>query len=334
MLDFLLSLEGNNPDYQDLVFFPRNVEYQISVLLSAIAATIIVLLSLILKLYKEPLGFMVLFMNFAHISFCYSKFSVVIYPPRTELHCRIITVMNIFGIESAAIWGALFAHAFSIVVKYQELCEAQLRVMISKYLLIAVNLPLISGIVASLTGHLIYSQKEGTCVHRVYTDRIDFSSNVYVFIPIWISCIASIILYKKSMTELNGLRGRPPNSKFYVLMIYPSILVLCWGPHSVAQTVLQMGASLNRTLLAVFIFMTNMQGFFDAVAYGRSIRRMLYESARNCIRRNNAREEQLGTSLPSKLQDGSSTYSLIPEEGDFDNLRHASTYKIQSNVTL
>lgn len=134
-----------------MVYFPPTIDALILVLLSGIATGIIVLLSLNFTLYKQPLSLMVLAINLAHIFFYYSKLSVLFYQPRNELHCKVLGILHVFGLEPAAFWGALFAHAFYTILKQPADLEARVASMIKYYFIFAVLYPLIAGTVSFFT---------------------------------------------------------------------------------------------------------------------------------------------------------------------------------------
>lgn len=291
--DSLILQSGTG--YIEMVYFPLQINSLIAVLISAIATIIILTLSLIFKLYKRPTALMVLTMNIAHFSFYYSKLSVLVYQPESDFHCRILTIMHIYGLQSAVIWGALFAHAFYIVVKYHETCDVELPRMVKYYMLIAVALPLFNGILAAICGQLEYSDVEKTCVHRVYRDRFDVNGNIWVRIPVAFACIASLFWYKRAINTLSALQGKKKKSaELYILMIYPSILLFCWGPHGVLQVLIQLGlhSPTVSALSDIFVFLTNLQGTFDAIVYGRSIGIVVIEAINTCLGKNPSKEKE------------------------------------------
>lgn len=318
MVDLSLT-HRTEEEFRDMVYFPRSIDLLISVFLSAIATGVVVLLSLIFKLYKKPLSRMVLAINVAHVFFYYSKLSVLVFPPQTTFHCRILAITVVFGMESAAIWGALFAHSFYITLKYQSTLEI-LRMM-KFYVLLAVVVPLISGIVSFSTNFFIYAEKEGTCVHRVYSDRIDIQYDVFVITPIWLACVVGIIWYKMAINKIARLQESQVGAEVYVLLIYPGILLFCWSPLMTTQTAMGFGATPGRMLVEVCIFLANMQGFCDALVYGRSVREALRDSINGWLGRTVSKEEQTFIEpqcVPEKLEKelANGNYSLLSAQSD------------------
>lgn len=271
MADF--SFEEN---YHEMVYFPLTFSALISPLLSALATTTVVLISLICKFYKRPLSFMVLAINTAHVLFCFSKLSVLVFQPRSSFHCSIIGIINVFGLESAALWGALFAHAFYITLKYQ--CIDKIPSIMKYYLIIAVLFPLINGIISALTNYFVYSPTAETCVHRIFYGKFDIFVNLYAIFPIWLACIGSIVWYKMAINKISDLHSAEAGGEMWVLMIYPGVMLVCWSPNLVAQTAIQFGATPSSTLTNSFLFLVNLQGFFDAVVYGKSVKEVVRDS--------------------------------------------------------
>lgn len=290
MFSASVNVQAGDP-YYELVWFPCQISPLISILISGIATITVVFLSVIFKLYKRPLSLMVLAISIAHVLFYFSKLSVLVFQPQSDLHCRILSILCVFGINSAVIWGALFAHAFYITLKYQNINEVSR--MMKYYLIGAVLLPIFSGILSFLTNHLFYSPTEGTCVHRIYPNRFDVSDNICVLFPVWVACIASIIWYKMAINKISELQWTQTGSELYLLMIYPGILVFCWAPTLVTQTAMQFGATPSQTLNNILIFITNMQGLFDALVYGRSVREELRDSFKKLFGKQTPQEEQL-----------------------------------------
>ena len=287
MFDPSLSVQGDAP-YQEMIYFPLKISSLFTVLISAIATGIVVLLSLIFRLYKKPFSAMVLAINIAHVLFYYSKLSVLVFPPQSDLHCKILSIINVFGLESAAIWGALFAHAFYIIIKHQGTSE--ITRMMKYYVPIAVLVPLINGVVSFLSDYLVFSDKEATCVHRIYFGHIDVKQIFFGSIPVWSACVASLILYKLAINKIAQLQNAEAGTELYILLIYPGIFLLCWGPILIVQATVQFGATPSETLIKVLIALTNLQGFFDALVYGRSIREALNESITRCLGKNIKKE--------------------------------------------
>ena len=318
MLDTSLNLQDEGP-YREIVYYPLKLESQITVLLSAIATTIIVSLSLIFKLYKQPTSLMVLAINIVHVLFFSSKLSVLIYQPLSDTHCKIIGIFSTFGVESAAIWGALFAHAFYIILKYHS--EIYLSRTMKYYLLVAVLIPALIGGSTYLTKNLVYSEIQGTCVHRVYPDRFDLTGNLFFRFPVIVACLASVVWYKMAITKLSALKGKQTSSEVYIFMIYPGIMVFCWGPHVVLQTAIQFGLSPSGTLTDAFINLTYLQGFFDALVYGKRVGVEIKKSVKKCFEKELLKEENISivsqTLLDNNFRASSAiTYSsyLITEQ--------------------
>ena len=291
----------------EMVFFPLEITSLIPVFLSAISTGTIVALSLIFKLYKRPLSLMILAINIAHVCFHFSKLSVLIFQPSNDFHCSILGIINIFGIESSAYWIALFAHAFYIVAKYKNV-DAVPQLM-KYYVIFAVILPLISAFSSYFEEHFSYSDTKGTCVHRFYPGEFDVWANIYVFIPVWIACISTIVWYKMAINKIAELRRGKAGVDLYVLMIYPCILILCWGPNLIVRAIMQFGGSVNETLNSIALFLVNMQGFFDALVYGKSVREELRGAMSNsCLKKKVSKESQV-VDEQQNTEERSHTYS-------------------------
>ena len=326
MLDTSLNTFNEDP-HQDMVYFPHRIRFLIPVLISAIATGIVVLLSLAFKLYKRPLSGMILAMNISHVLFYCSKLSVLFLPPHSNFHCGILSVINVFGLQSGEFWGAVFAHAFYIALKHQTTSE--IPRMMKYYVIIAVIVPLINGLASLPTSFLIYSDTEKTCVHRIYFGRIDIESDLFTMIPMWIACIASAIWYKKAINKIAGLQETEAGPELYVLMIYPGILLVCWGPALIFEALLQFGlVGPNPTAFQIFNYLVNIQGFFNALVYGKSVAGAVRESCDRCLGKNVSKQTQtfIVPSIISERNERELTpgnYSLLSVQG---NVISRSTY--------
>lgn len=107
----------------------------------------------------------------------------------------------------------------------------------------------------------------------------------YTFLPVWITCLLSIIWYKLAINKISSLQCVPAGTELYVLMIYPGINVICQGPALITQTVIQFGAAPpSNTVITIFTSLVNLQRLFDAVVYRKSIKRALKDSFNKCFR--------------------------------------------------
>lgn len=327
-----LNLEAEG-SFREMVYFPLNIDSLITALLSAIATTIVILLSLIFKLYKKPTSLMVFAINIAHALFYYTKLSVLVQPPTSDSYCKFLNVFNIYGLESTSIWSALFAHAFYFIVKYPSSCDTRLPRVIKKYYLpIAVLFPLINGALSLFTNHLIYSETAGTCVHRVYPDQFDVTGHLFFRFPILLTCLASIVWYKMAINKIFALQDTRRGTELYVFMIYPGILLLCWGPHVVIQTAVQLGLPVSRTLVNISIYLSYLQGFFDALVYGKSVGKVLSNAVKNYLGKDvsNERETLLESTTSDEYsnriqRDVSFNSSYLSDECEIDVIRNQST---------
>lgn len=284
MVDISLRIPEEDT-YHDMIYFPLEVQDQIPIIISAIPTTLVVSLSLIFRLYRRPLSLMVLAINIAHVFFYYTKMSVLVFPPQSGIHCKILSIFNVFSFESAAIWGALFAHAFYTILKDHSFNEFHLPRMIKFYLIFGVLIPLVNGVLSFFTDRLIYSESKGACVHRVYADRIDTWVLVFTLIPIGLSCFMSMVWYKMAMNKISALQGKETGGELYVLMIYPGILLLCWGPSLLTQIVMQFGVNPSTTLINIGLALVNSEGLLDSVVYGRFLRDVLRDTWNNYFKK-------------------------------------------------
>lgn len=315
--------------YHEVVYFPLETLSVIPVLISALATTTIVLLSLFFKFYRRPLSLMILAINIAHVLFYFSKLSVLVLKPRSDFHCKILGIIDIFGLESAAFWATLFSHLFYIILKHQSF--SVVPIMLRYYLFFAVLLPFTAGVLSFFTNHVIYSADQGTCVHRVYLDRIDITGNLFVRIPIGFACIACAVWYKMALNQLKHLRSIQTGMELYAVMIYPAILVICWGPNFFLQIALQLGATPGPTVINGFLFLAHLHGLWDALVYGRSVREIRRDSIISGQVQNNSKQAPI---LAEKNRDDlpSGYYSYLSGEGFLENNSPVHSSKFRGDI--
>lgn len=99
--------------------------------------------------------------------------------------------------------------------------------------------------------------------------------------------------------------------ELWTLMIFPLIVLACWGPYVTAQIIykIEFGSGADRSLVCrILRSFAHLQGFFDALVYGRSVN-MIGMLCQKCKKKTHRREEivsleKLGQSSSTKVNIG------------------------------
>ena len=263
-----LQLDSINQSIEvDVLFFPPQWEYAIAPTLTTLATALVMCQCIISKIYKSPMGAMIFWINLAEFTFCITKPLGVAYPYKNSAYCALLGGISSFGALSSVIWGALFGHALMTITTYNltEIGRRNLRA----YILFAVILPLVLGIVSVPMRYLQYSETKKTCVHRLEVTEIDWSYAILRTIPIMSSVALSLIWYILAGKRL--LNTKIANKAKYLLtiLIYPAITFCCWVPSITVNVLLMHSVSVSETITMIGREISQFQGFLNALIYMR-----------------------------------------------------------------
>lgn len=257
-----------NASSHDVVFFPIMMPYLICPALSSLASFVMITLILVSKFHKESLGIMLLSVNIADFLFCFPKAMTYLIRPWDDAFCRLVQFVSHAGLISSVIWGFLFAHAMLKVITKQKF--EVIRELLKPYILLSVILPVILSAQCLFSDYIIYHDDTNTCIHKVQAGVFDYKSLLFTGIPIVTCCVLSLIWYSFAAKMLKNFMNNSNAIYTWTLVIYPAILLICWMPSLMMNSLITFGMKPNAFLLEVFQALDQTQGFWNAVVYGIS----------------------------------------------------------------
>lgn len=261
----------NNQEYTDVKFFPPGIYFALSCGLSAVASVIVSIACLLTGLHKELLGLMIFAINFADAIFFTVKLFASALQPQGAFACDLALSIGYFGLISSVFWSALFGHALYIVSRSQNY---QALPKYSKiYQVFAFGLPLLLALFQLPTNFVIFSSESNACVHRFYQNAVDYVYLAFIYIPIGGSMVLSIIWYLLAALKFKRMVNTDNSTEIFTLLIYPAILLICWGPIFIKNLLVIFNIQMSAELTFCIQIVSLLQGFFDALVYGVSKRR-------------------------------------------------------------
>lgn len=298
-------------------FFPNTPFFVICVMISTAVTGILLLISLVAKLYKGPLGTMSFYVLLSDFLFGFPKVIAYFQPPTSFNSCNILQGISHYGLIASFFWAAFFGHAVLSMMKYQDI--ENLSKYISYYFILGNILPITTTIGSMYTDFIEYLPESNLCVHKVILDELDYQYIIYTSIPLLISCVLSIIWYILAAFRLKQLVEGQSNLDYIGLMLYPAVLLICWLPNLTINTIMQLGRTVDSSVVTGFQILGNSQGIFDSMVYGGSkkIIQKVREQIQKCRRRSNSKETCSNSdpnSSASALSSPNLIDSLIYEE--------------------
>ena len=181
-----------------------------------------------------------------------------------ETLCSILGLFNQFGRISSLLWTSVFAYSLYNVLKTNRLNLNHFN----RYLTICFIIPLISIFIPLIGGWYgnasIYCWISSTL--NKTTETILTVCFYYGWFPI--AVIFNIVCYSKAIILLRkNAATEESKASFYQLLLYPLILVMCWSIAFVDRYEIIMNVD-NSFLRIAHVFMVQIQGFLNALAYG------------------------------------------------------------------
>lgn len=285
-----MSVQDTNYYFQ---FFPPISGYTVCPILSALSNVLVIFSCVYFKTYTSSLGKMILWINIWDFCYTFMKAFGTIYQPRDDLACQVFQGIAQVGLLSSVIWGSFFAHALLKVIenKNEKSLKRFMKYYVSSSLIVSFGL---SGVLI-FTGSFKYEKDLGECIHWIYYDKPDYSTLFYLFIPILVCCALSIVWFVKAANRFENTLGEGKRSKYFItLMVYPAIVLFCWTPMLVVFIFVFAGNSQSHSLVPMVQALNQLQGFFDAMVYGKGSYTLFVQCFRSlCGKPNNSNPANL-----------------------------------------
>ena len=297
-------------EYFDSVVFSKDLKYIIPSLLSAISTIIVLIASIMGKFWTRALSTMIFAINAADCLYFMVKLSILLHDPDSDLTCMVMQAMNVFGITSSASWAVLFSHAFYTVLKNRN--TAVISSLLKYYIPISFILPILTGFGTFLTNN-IHSHGDGVCVYRIYVGEFDWFVLFHLQLPLLFTIALCIIFYILSLRQLRNIVIEGNVTEGLTLIVYPVILIVCWGPLLTMQFIAEFGVNVSPALAKTLRIISHLMGFFNAVVYGEGVKGTL----RGCFGSCKKKEEKSPTTtfnINERLTNDMSCEEAIPPE--------------------
>ena len=261
-------IDGSQKDYTEIVFFPTAFWELSCSLVSTITTFLVIVLCIISGFYKTHTGRIVVWINFADFLYSGSKAIHALVRGKSNRYCMALQLMSGYGLISSIISSALFGQALFRILKTQ--CTTVSERTMKIYILIGVILPLAEPVASYFTKFTVYSQELDTCVHRVYHGHLDYSFIFQRYIPFAFVCTFSIAFYLQVVFTIKTIFAEVNSRELWGFLAYPAIVILCWLPHLTLDIVLSLNYNVHRLIVSIVVMNGQLQGFWDALAYGLS----------------------------------------------------------------
>lgn len=247
---------------ETVTYFPIRGAYAIAPILSSISTVVAIILCLTTKSAKHPLTRMIIAINLSDFLFTFPKVIPVLIGE--SWYCDLIQVVSRFGVISCVVWSTLFAHAFMTIVQHVQMEVIDKR--FKYYVIIGVVLPAAAGLTA-LAGEMEYDGSNHSCDHAVANGYFDWEDFVFFAIPIMVGCFYSCYLYIKTARRLKNFVREGHEKYVFTLILYPGILIICWGPSLFLNFLYAVRVPVNINVTKFFQAWDQLQGFFNGLAY-------------------------------------------------------------------
>lgn len=253
----------------ELPIFSSSIAIVLSAAISVVASLIMVTASLCTKQYKDHLAKMAILMLIGDIIFFIPKVVAGQSFEKSETFCRTAAFFIEFGGNSAFFWAPAFAHALYSVAKNERIDILQKNFVY--YLLFAVAFPLPYALYAAIFCSIDYNRETEQCFHISINGVFDYQYAFVAIVPFFIASVPTIFYYVKASRHLRKyIRGAAYYKDILTLFLYPAILLVCWTPILTVSILWSIGYKPATELFIIFEALANLQGLFDALAYGSS----------------------------------------------------------------
>ena len=217
---------------------------------------------------------MIFGINLSSMIYFGGKCSVLFLGTMNLSKCLTLEGVFTFGYTSQVLWAACFAHAFYKIV--HDL--SALPRMLKYYLLIAVGIPLITGISSVFADFVEFSAADRTCNTVFKIKTLNWHLLLYYSLPSLFSVVFSIIFYALATCRLKKMNlAEGFKEIFSLVMLFPGILIILWGPMLLVQQLEVWGVEINQDITKWLRFISYLLGFFNAVVYGEGAKGKILE---------------------------------------------------------
>ena len=250
-------------------YFPVSVPDTIASTLSLAATTTMLIVLYLTKAYQAQLHKMVLFLLFADFLHTLAFVSTLIHYPSNTTECKVAFAVVFFGKNSSLFWSATFAYILMKIVASKDFSPAKLQMRY--FCIFTMYLPIIIALAMVLSSLVVYCPEAKKCGRYETVGHFDYGYFLLSGVPLLFSVTASIFCYVRAGSRLKLIfYGDHTNSRdALVLVLYPAIMIFCWGPQLV-WGLLSTTMRLNPSLVIIPKVCLALHGFLNSLVYGFS----------------------------------------------------------------
>ena len=254
--------------------------YTISFILTAVGIAFIFFTVYVLRMPKTPLTNMIVGISIFDLVFTGPIFILNCISTLNDSLCTSFIFISQIGVHSSFAWAVCFTHACYDLITNEH--NTRIRENMKFYILITLAVGILSAILSTIFELTDYY--DNSCVHIVHFNSFDLSAFFGVHLQFTVAVILSLYYSIKSIRGLNKLFGGGNYCRWFVMLKYPIILILCWIPLQLGSLLNQAGVKIgNNDVALAFEIIVLSQGFLNALVYGIS-RRTISGLAELCKR--------------------------------------------------
>lgn len=250
--------------------------------ISAISTLIVIIASFVGRFWTRPLSTMIFVINTADFIFFASKVSVLFFDPDSDMDCIILQAIGTFCLIATASWAVLFGHAFYQILKNKN--TNIVSSLLKYYIPVSFILPVLTGLSTFLSRNTVL-RKRGVCVYRVSSVGVDWFILFHLQLPLLLTILLCIVCYILSYSQLKRIVIEGNVREALTLIVYPAILIFCWGPHVALQIMAENGVKTSDAVQDAFRVFPYLMGFLDALVYGEGVKGTLRKYIKTCRRK-------------------------------------------------
>lgn len=186
--------------------------------------------------------------------------------------CMILAWIEEFTIISSLTWSCYLAYSLKLIVCGEDL--SILDRLMAWYYLFSVLIPLtfvggsIFHDISEFNWDPITSEDPLICYQNLPHHRDDYKYPITVALPLILALIFCFYSNVKTLREVNNLHQKSGlHVNKWLVLVYPAIILICWGPITIGNVLFTLGVVEDRTSNYWFELLTRMQGVLTTLVY-------------------------------------------------------------------
>ena len=200
MINYHTFLDQAEPSSGGIPFFPSG-SHIIPPIISGVSTAFVITVAITFKLYKSPLGIMILGINLSDFFYALIKSIAVFLPIKNDLYCKFLVFIGNATWRASLVWGVCFGHALLMTVRHKG--TNILKNLIKLYFILSITIPMGLSVLNWFFGYVVYEPETSACV--VKTGNFERYAFLKVM-PGLVGVIMSSYWYTKAVKTLTKLK--------------------------------------------------------------------------------------------------------------------------------